>query len=198
MAKKKSIADVAAEIGVLREFTIQDAIALMPIEDIIKRETLINEGLYDFSTDIELAKYWRERSQGMAPPSEDPLRFHRHEEEPQAVAPTLNQGIVDISLEDGNLVFAMANGESKTIPIPEARVVDRIVSGNSVSRKPIQEFIREDCFSYSVNVGKDKPVSVSLYDALGSKCHPQITWNDTSIQITSNINLNGHTVLVGT
>lgn len=203
MAKRKSIADTAAEIGALNEFTIQDAIALMPIEDIIKREMLVERGLYDFATDVELAKYWRERSLGIkTDPSEDPLRFHRPAETP-AETPAANipiperSGIVDIEVDGGKLNVVMSDGTRKAITLPGAKVVDRIVSGNSVSRKPIRMFIQEDCYEYRVNIGKDTPVSVSLFDPEGGLCHAQVKWVGAFLLLRSNVNLNGHVVVVG-
>jgi hypothetical protein len=200
---KKSIADIATEIGLLKEFTIQDAIALMPIEDIIKRETLIEQGLYDFKDDIALAKYWREVANSEKSEFEkdinDPLFYHKLNEPTQDKhSPVTQPHVIDFELSNNQIIATLSNGNKKTIDLPVTKTVDRIVSGNSVNRKPDQIFIDEDCFEYLVKIGKQPaPNWVFLYDADGNKCNPQFKWEENSLIILSNVNLKNHLILLG-
>lgn len=196
-----TLAQLAAQMIGEPEFTIQDAIAVMPLEDILKRERLIESGQYNFSTDVDLANYWREKSKNISVDLEDPLRFHTKSETLLNTSivnePTPQNWDFDLSLESGEIVLNV-NGREKRLKLPETRTVEKTVSGNAVNRKPEQIFIKEDCFQYSVKIGKrPAPHWVFLYDSNGMKCNPQITWTQTHLIIDSNVNLNNHLLLIG-
>lgn len=196
-----TLAQLAAQMISEPEFTIQDAIAVMPLEDILKRERLIESGQYNFSTDVDLANYWKEKSKNISVDLEDPLRFHTKSETlPNttiANEPTPQSWDFDLSLESGEIVLNV-NGKEKRLKLPETRTVEKTVSGNAVNRKPEQIFIKEDCFQYSVKIGKrPAPHWVFLYDSNRVKCNPQITWTQTHLIIDSNVNLNNHLLLIG-
>lgn len=198
---KKSVTELIQ--GMSLSQSTPEIIAELSLEDIKKRELLIERGQYDFRTDLDLAKHYYQKSVDGQKDGErvDPLLYHKDTEHINIVNKDNTEqftGISDITIVGDKLVFTTADGSKKELELPATKVVEKTVSGNAVNRKPEKILITDNCFHFKMRVAKrPAPHFVFLYDEEGVKCNPQITWTKTELIIDSNVDLKNHVIIIG-
>lgn len=204
--RKKTKKTVAEAIGNMSlGFSTADVVADLCLEDLKKRELLIESGQYDFKTDLDLANYYSQKSLSSSNIDDtsvpaDPLIYHKNDAVINKVndEPPTSVGITDISVSNGNLVFTDSDGKRRELELPTTKIVEKTVSGNAVNRKPEKILISDNCFQFKLRIGKrPAPHFVFLYDEEGVKCNPQISWTKTELIVDSNVDLKNHIIIIG-